>query len=92
MELIDKIIAEHGRAGVRAFNQIRFSLTLTGPIFVIIGVFGFTGYGTIFSNGKAAVRVDRDISLAIFMLVGIISLILKFTVFKEKRRNESKNT
>ena len=92
MELIDKVIAAHGRAGTRAFNQIRFSLTLIGPIFIIIGVFGLMGYGTIYSNGMVALGIDQDISFAIFILVGIISTILRLAVFKEKRKTEPNNT
>ena len=92
MELFDRIIESHGRSGIRTFNQIRFSLTLIGPIFIIFGLFGLMGYGAILSNGNVDEGLDREISFGNFLAIGIISQILRLTVFKEKRYINEKNT
>ena len=71
---------------------MRFSFTLIGPIFIFIGILGLMGYGTVLSNGNIAEGTDRSVSFLLFLAIGIISLALRLTVFKEKRIIDNKNT
>lgn len=92
MGILDKIIKDHDRSGVRTYNQLRLSLTLIGPAFIIFGILGLMGYGEILSDGRIAEGVDREISYAIFLAIGIISLTLRLAVFKNKRNQDKRNT
>ena len=85
MNIIDRIIEANGKSGIRTFNQIRFSLTLIGPTFILSGLFGLMGYGAFYSNGKVVEGVEREISCIIFLAIGRVSQVLRLTVFKEKR-------
>ena len=92
MEIMDKIIEAHGRSGVKTYNQLRFSLTLIGPVFITLGIFGLVGIGEILSNGIDVKGIAREISYAIFLAIGIISLILRLSLFNKKRYLEKSST
>ena len=85
MNIMDRIIDAHGKSGVRAYNQLRFSLSIIGPVFISIGIIGLLGHGTLLANGEITFGSNRTISCAIFVALGIISQTLRLTIFKKKR-------
>jgi multisubunit Na+/H+ antiporter MnhG subunit len=87
-ELIEEIIEAQGNSGIRVFNQIRLTLTLIGPLFVISGLGGLIGFGEFYTNGKVDEGTNHYISSAIFIIIGIISLILRLTIFRDKKTIE----
>ena len=90
MRILHKIIDAHGRSGVLTHNQLRFSFIMIGPVFMIIGILGLIGHGDAWSNAIASKGIGGVVSFFVFLVIGILSLTLRLTLFRNKRHLDNR--
>ena len=73
---------------VRIYNRSRLVLAIIGPLFMLAGIADLFGIGTITLNGRVLLGIERVIHDILFILLGIIFISLRFTLFREKQQCE----
>ena len=85
MKIINKIIKAHDRSGVIVYNQMRLTLTLLGPGFILAGLLGLLGSDEVRSSGEVVEGMERIMIEIIFIVLGFLFIYLRLTIFKNKR-------
>jgi hypothetical protein len=76
----------------KARRNMRITLAILGPLFVLSGVLGILGIGggTTYSNGREVTGAEaKEVSL-IFLLIGIIFCVMRFYFMRNKPDSTNK--
>jgi|SRR5215470_2283412 len=79
-----RVMARSTRATV--WNQMRVSLMVLAPAFVLSGTLGILGFGELRSAGRIVIDPgERLVSGIIFIVLGVLMGILRFTLLRRRR-------
>lgn len=75
----------HGKGTIRNYNQMRMSAAILGPFFILMGIAGFLGFGTLSVQGKALTGIWRIVWDSLLAGIGLLLCYLRLTILREKR-------
>jgi hypothetical protein len=74
------------KASQRVYNQMRVSLAVLSPGFILAGTLGILGFAELRSSGKIVHDpIERSLAGLIFIVLGVLMGALRLTVLRRRR-------